>query len=116
MRRGRCAVATYVFVLYCDVIGAQPKILILDFDFAVGEVDIAFLALLLGFETHARPQDEGEGATISCAAVPPSARRQAARTKNARHGDAAANFETKSISLRGPWTRGKKSLIGLNRK
>ena len=36
-----------------NVIGAETKILILNFDFAVGEVNVAFLALLLRFETHA---------------------------------------------------------------
>ena len=35
------------------VVGAQAKILVLDFDFAVGEVEVAFLALLFGFQTHA---------------------------------------------------------------
>ena len=35
------------------MVGAQAKILVLNFDFAVGEVEVAFLALLFGFETHA---------------------------------------------------------------
>ena len=34
-------------------IGAQPKFSILDFDLAVRKVEVPFLALLFGFETHA---------------------------------------------------------------
>ena len=41
------------FGVVLHVVGAQAKILVLDFDFAVGEIEVAFLALLFGFETHA---------------------------------------------------------------
>ena len=37
-------------VLY--VVGAQSKVLILDFDIAVGEVKVPFLALLVGFQAY----------------------------------------------------------------
>jgi hypothetical protein len=34
--------------------GTQTEIFVLDFNFAVGEVEVSFLALLFGFESHAR--------------------------------------------------------------
>ena len=47
------AVAMIGLRVVLHVVGAQSKVLILDFDLAVGEVEVAFLALLFGFETHA---------------------------------------------------------------
>jgi len=36
-----------------NMIGTQAEIFVLDFNFAVGEVEVSFFALLFGFEAHA---------------------------------------------------------------
>jgi hypothetical protein len=41
------------FRVVLNMIGTQTEIFVLDFNFAVGEVEVSFLALLFGFETHA---------------------------------------------------------------
>ena len=42
------------FRVVLNMFGTQTEIFVLDFNFAVGEVEVSFLALLFGFESHAR--------------------------------------------------------------
>ena len=60
------------FRVVLHVVGAQSKVPVLDFHVAVGKIDVSFLALLFGFQTHAGLAGRGwridflRGGSVKC--------------------------------------------------